>query len=136
MPPPETFHRHQTAILWRKVGDNAQNEPVLAAPIELTPTNGTGVRWEAGRRNMMDPQGNLINVDAVVVVAVDIPIGSQMWLGRLEEFYGTGTGSTGIDDEVMWVIRQINVPDIKHRVARREVWLAKSQNGPGQIAGG
>ena len=103
----------------------------MAAPIELTPTNGTGVRWEAGRNIRFDSQGNPVAVDAVVVVNTDIPMGSQMWLGELADWYGSGSGTN--DDEVMWVVRQINVPDIKNRVARREVWLSKAQDGPGVI---
>jgi len=54
-----------------------------------------------------------------------------MWLGELADWYGSGSGTN--DDEVMWVVRQINVPDIKNRVARREVWLSKAQDGPGVI---
>lgn len=136
MPPPETFHRHQTAVLWRKLGDNAQGEPILALPIELSPTDGTGVRWESGNMININPtMGALmeaLKVEAVVVVDTDIVYGSQMWLGALADWYGTGSGVAG-DGEVMWVVKKISVPDIKNRVSRREVWLSRFQKGRGEL---
>ena len=132
MPPPETFHRHQTAVLWVKVGDNAQGEPILAAPVELNPSDRTGVRWETGDMIPLSPEQHALKIEAVVVVDRDIPFGSQMWLGELADWYGTGSDEDS-DPQVMWVIRSIRVPDLKNRVARREVWLSKSQQGPGTL---
>lgn len=129
MPPPETFHRHQTAVLWRKIGDNAQGEPIFDEPEELTPRTGTGVRWEAGGLNPLDDNREPVNIDAVVVVNTDIVVGSEMWLGTLEEWIGVGS-ATDYQDDRMRVIKLIKVPDLKRRKFRREVWLLRAQTGP------
>lgn len=68
--------------------------------------------------------GNRIAVDARVVVNQDIDIGSLMWEGTQEE-WEMGTGSGGIDDEIMQVVTFNKATDVKGRRIRREVGLMK-----------
>lgn len=126
MPPPETAHRHQTALYWALAGVDGYNQPKVSAPVELL------VRWETGRREALDPEGNKIGVEALVVVDREVLIGSAMWLGTLAEWY-TGTGSGGQDDEVMQVVTYNQASDVKNRNVRREVGLNKFMDARPEI---
>lgn len=128
MPPPETFERHDRAVLLEFAGVDSYGEIVRRAPVELT------VRWETadvflpgGRREVRDPQGNTIALDALVVVAREIPVDSLMWKGTLEEWVGsgTGTGSDSPTSELMIVKWYSEIPDLKGRHVRRLVGLMK-----------
>ena len=126
MPPPEEAHRHQDALLWVKVGVDGYGQEIVSAPIELK------VRWEFTRRDILDPDGNRVTVDAMVVTNRVISIGSTMWLGTLEEWQ-LGSGSGGLDDEVMQVVVYMQSPDVKNRSTRREVGLSKYRDTPPEI---
>lgn len=118
MPPIETSARHQTALYFPWAGIDDYGQPIVSAsPTELR------VRWSYRREEMADPQGNAITVDAVVVVDRRVTIGAEMWLGSLDDWLGTGSGSAGSDDEVMRVAAYNETPDIKGRKRRRVVGL-------------
>src|SRR5688572_27869153 len=84
MPPPEAFDLFQTAVLWRKVGQTRDNEPIVSAAEEVD------CRWRWGRRESVSPEGTPIAFDARVALEVEIPDGSVMWLGELRDFADTG----------------------------------------------
>lgn len=115
MPALETMDRHQTAVLWEKTGVDANNETVVGEPVEIT------VRWVNRPKQAGRPLNIPVTVDATVVVAQDVTIGSLMYLGTLEEFYGTG--SAGDDVQIMEVIAAPKTSDIKHRNWRRTLGL-------------
>lgn len=97
MPPPELATLHHLAVLWRALGtfDNYGN-PTVAEPEEIS------CNWKYNRRDKNQPKGGTNIVSASVVVSEEIPIGSKLWLGELEDWYGSA-GSGGQDDDVMTV---------------------------------
>lgn len=121
----QSRHRHQEAVLWAYNGTNRYGEPLVLDPVEIC------VRWENKRTEMLDAQGNKVEVEALVVVNQDIAINSQMWLGTLSNW--VGTGSAGTDDEVMMVRVFNKTPDIKGRCYRRTVGLSKAKDTPATV---
>ena len=123
MPPPETFHRHDRMLLWRKVGNNRYGNPIVSSPEELM------VRWEDGQKDVRKPDGTFITVDATVVVNIDIEMGSTVWLApnktysALEQFMGSGSGVE--DTDIMEVVTRDITPDLKGRVKRRVLGVAR-----------
>lgn len=125
MPSQETSHRHQTALYFPFAGVDDYGQPIVSSsPTELS------VRWEFGRAETTDPQGNTVVVDAIVHVDRRITVGSEMWLGELEDWIGTGSGSAGSDDEVMRVVSYNETPDVKGRKFYREVGLQFKGDSP------
>ena len=129
MPHMEQAYRRQRAVLWEATGATDEfSQPTLSAPVEII------VRWVNKRKEMIDPQGNKVSVDATAVVNQAVPIGSEMWLAplvtdsALDQWYGTG--SAGQDSGVMQVIADNFTPDIKNRVNRRTVGLMKFKDSP------
>lgn len=125
MPSIETAFRRQKAILFMKVGvDDYGQALVTDEPVEID------VRWNKKRGMLRDPQGNEVAIDGYAVVAQTIEVGSQMWLGELNDFLGTGSGSAGYETEVMEVVDYKETPDIKNRNLRRTVALRKFRDEP------
>jgi hypothetical protein len=122
MPSIEQSDRYQTAVLWVKTGVDRYGASVVADPVEIR------VRWNVRRTEGTDALGNPIALDAQVVVDRVISIDSQMWLGSLAHWYGTG--SAGQDDEVMFVRTFDRVLDVKGRVARMQVGLSRFKDAP------
>lgn len=117
--PMETADCYQTALLWEKVDETEYNEPIVRAPVEIL------VRWENRQAEALDKDGTTIVLDANVVVQQDIPIGSLMWEGSLNQWYGvgTGSGSAGEATQLYQVMTKRITPDIKNRYLRRTVGL-------------
>lgn len=112
MPVPELNGRHQKAVLWELAGPDVHNEPTVYNPEEIS------VRWEETRRESRDALGNTIIIDAAVMVAQEIPVGSIMWLGALADLPVTPTN-------LKQVVGYDDTPDIKNRVSQRNVMLMK-----------
>lgn len=121
----ESSSRYQDAVLWTFSGRDEMGEPILSEPEEIC------VRWQTKRTEMKDAMGNKVVVDALVHVNQEILIGSQMWLGELS--YWLGTGSAGHDDEVMTVVVFHKAGDVKGRCYRRVVGLRKFKDTPGEV---
>lgn len=120
MPPIETAFRRQTAVLWELLRVDAYNEPVVDAPVEIA------CRWKWGTAQQAGPQGTPITVDATVVVAQDVTIGSLMFEGDLNDWLGhsgSGSGSAGDYSSIMEVVSANFTPDLKARNTRRTLGL-------------
>lgn len=123
MPPFEIMDRHQAAVLWSATGGyDDHGEPVVGEPTEIR------VRWNWGRTQSVGPRGNIIALDAKVVAAEDIPLGSNMWQGSLEDWYGTGSAGEAAD--VMYVVTEGKAVDLKGRITRREYGLSWFRDNP------
>lgn len=120
MPSQEKRNRKQSALLWAVAGKDRFGNPTHDSPIEIK------VRWETGQSTGLDPDGNTITIDATAIVNQVIEAGSLMWLGTLEDWYGTGSG--GDDDLLMHVVNYSDVPDIKARNSRKQVLLKFSKD--------
>ncbi len=115
MPDPELNGRHQFAVLWRKTGTDRYGKPVLDDAEEQV------VRWENVQKEVQGPQGEPLTVLAEVTVDNEIPLGSVMWEGTLDDWLGTG--SAGSDVDLREVLGKETVPDIHGRVSWRIVNL-------------
>jgi len=128
VPPPGLVWHHQKAVLWtaqtvrgRKLVD-AYGEAKVNAPVEID------VRWVFGRSEVLDSSGTAVAVDATAEVEQEVPEGSQMWLGALEDWLGTGSGDE--DSGLMYVKAYNEALDIKGRVAARTVGLMYFRDQP------
>lgn len=118
----ETMERHDKAIYWAASGKNRYGKITVASPIDLD------VRWEYVNREIVGPQGEVVRVDAVVVVDRVILDGSIMWKGSLKDIPGTSETPTS---NIMTVIGFGEIPGIKGRKVRRVVYLQRySDNMP------
>lgn len=125
MPPIETFHRHQRAVLWPIEGRDDYGDPVVGEPVEIM------VRWEDRPRDSVQQQTASVEFDATVVVDRVIAVGSQLWLGSIEFWYGTGSAE---DDTGLTEVTEYNeTPDLKGRNIRRVVRVRRFKNQPGEV---
>lgn len=122
MPPLESLGRTQKAVLMSASGADAYGEPLRGTPVEIM------VRWNTKRTQMLTSKGEVVALDATAVVGQRIEIGSQMWLGALVDWYGTGSGQT--DDELMEVKTYSETPDLKGRNSLKTVGLMRFRNTP------
>ena len=114
MPRPEVSDLRQKAVLLAATGKaDTHGEFLVGAAQEIS------VRWSFDRRETRDPEGQSIAIDAVAAVAVAIPIGSRLWLGKLANFTGEANHT------MMTVVNYREVPDLKARNFRRSVDLKK-----------
>lgn len=126
MPRPEKSHRRQDALYWAYTGDDDNGDPLRDE--EFTELK---VRWEWGRKETVDAKGVVIAVDATVVVDREVPIYSFFWKGSVEDLAELLPGTGRIDrtdvptDDIMQVMTYKEVPDVKGRIARREVGLQR-----------
>jgi hypothetical protein len=113
-------------LLWPATGGfDSRGEPAVALFSQQILVN-----WNSNRRDMLDPQGTKISVDASVVVDIDVPIGSLFWRGdrdELAEDMGeTGTGSDMLPDEgFLRAVAFKENTDFRGSVVRREMGLKR-----------
>ena len=117
MPAIEQSDRHQKAVLWPANGYDNNGRPTVGSPKEIR------VRWLTNQTRVQDAQGNTISIDGTAIVDLKIAVGSQMWLGELEDWLGVGSGGT--DNEMMEVKTYADTPDIKGRFTMRTVGLMR-----------
>lgn len=123
MPAPETDRRYQAAVLFPATGVDRYGQPTMGSPREIR------VDYDDSKRDVLNSQGQRIAVDGVALVIEHIDIGSELWLGELSDWLGTGSGSamtTPID--VLVVKTYTETPDVKNRYKTREIGLMKKAN--------
>lgn len=125
MPRPETSDRCQKALLYSFEGPDEYGEPkVNDTAVELT------VRWTLVQKDMLDPQGHQISIDAEVHVDREIVLGSVMWLGGTADLVGTSGYPL---DDLMKVVNYRESRDIKGQHIRREVSLTRLSNSMPEV---
>lgn len=128
MPPPERAYLKQRAVLWRMTGYNAQGLPTLA-----TQSEEIKCRFDERRTEKLGPKGVPIAVDGMMVVEVDIAVGSQVWLGSHDDLAasvtGTGEGPELIPESgVMDVVTFTKTPDLRGRHHSRVIGLKRNSD--------
>ena len=122
MPPLSIQRCTQDAVLWMATGTFADDgEVIVETPVDIR------VRWENCRKKVLDPKGNNQTIVAEVVADRDIVVGSVLWLGNLDAWYGP-SGSGGRDTVLCEVIDFEDIPDDKGRSFRREYKLKRYKN--------
>lgn len=126
MPPIEETDLLDTALLWRAIGYDSHGQRTFGDPAEIR------CRWLTNKHVVLDPKGSNIISDGVVVVDEDIDIGSLMWLGTLEDWNGMfgAVGSSAVPSDLMQVKSFKSTPDVRARVARREVGVMRYRDLP------
>lgn len=94
---------NQVAVYWPIVGRDRTNEPLIGDPVQIN------VRWEARHKEVLRPDGTRLLIAATVWADRSIPIGSQIWLGEVADW--SGTGIEGGDEEIMYVATRSMIPD-------------------------
>ncbi len=113
---------NQKAVLWKADGYDSYGEPTIAAPQEID------CRWDQDRRENVSDQGTPIAIDATAVVTIDIPVGSILWQGALEDLPEPPTN-------LFKVVSFSSVPDIKARVYIMDVSMQRySESLPSTVA--
>lgn len=106
---------YQKAVYWPLAGFYNNGTPRLGTPIEID------VRWEWTKRTIKGPDGSPVSIDATVDLDREIPQGSQMWLGELEDL----PTNTEDYDNLMTVVSYDNIPDIQGVETQRSVQLKR-----------
>lgn len=130
MPAVEVAGLVQVAVLWRLWSLDSRGQKRVREPEEIK------VRWQdrsgVGVGSVVD--GGTDTIDATVVVGEDVPLGSILWLGRLEEW------NPGEAQELMEAVGKVVTPDLKGRNIRRTITLRRYRDSlpevvPQQVAG-
>jgi len=96
----------QTAVLWAADGNDTYGKPRVRAPIDIP------VRWLKNKREVRNPETRNHSSTDKAIVELDIPIGSIMCLGKVEELpYPLSELRTVVDFR--------KTPDIKNRKFKR-----------------
>lgn len=117
MPPFEEMDQHDTAVYWAFSYTDEMGEVITAAPVEIT------CRWIEQHTEALDPMGNKVALDGMVITNETLLIGSIMRFGTLADFVGTGTNSQ--DDKVFMVAMMNRVPSICGKYNYRSYGLVK-----------
>lgn len=115
MPPLETSDLAQYAVMWGQLDYDDNGRPTLDSAVEIR------ARYEIELGEVISNNDSSITQAIEVVVDREIPIGTQMRLGRLSEV------SSPLD-KLLQVVGSIAVPDLKGRYYRRTVTLMKKRS--------
>lgn len=117
MPPPlEVSDLDETAVYLAFVRQG-MTEPVFAAAVEIP------VRWVRVRQEAAGPDGGTVSLTASIATDRRLVIGSQVWLGSLADW--TGTGSDDTDAEIHRVALDRTARDVKGVETRYEFGLQR-----------
>lgn len=122
MPPIERDERRHLVTLFATAGKGRDGKNVFATPRQIR------VRWSWGRTESVSAQGLPVALDATAIVNEEIPVGSVVWYGELDDYYGTGSADTG-DREYYEVLNYREVPDLKKRNSHKTISLAYYRQG-------
>lgn len=118
----ETTNRHQKAMLYEgSTQHTSQGRKKVKKGFEID------VRWEQRQSDALNEQGEMIKVDATVVVDRDIAVGSLMWLGAEDDLPSPVT-------ELKEVVSSTKIPNLKGSIFRRVVGVIRYSNDLPPIA--
>lgn len=124
MPAPEANGREQDAVLWEMTGRyDSFGRHVVGEPRQIE------VRWNRKRRMGTAANGSPVMLDGTVVTVEEIPVGSNLWPGTLDDWYGTG--SAGDATEVHEVVSVDVTPDVKGREVFTTLGVVRHKDRPG-----
>jgi len=111
--------RKQTAVYWGSPVRTGSGGWTFATPVELTPTDGTGVRWEDAQELFMDPQGDSVLSRAIVYPGMDVDIDGYLYLGTEASLASDHSDPTERSDT--YKIKQVQkIPTLK---ATQNLWI-------------
>lgn len=116
MPDIESDCREQDAVIWQANGFDDDGEVTIGS------ASDNKVRWQHVEDEVTDVNGNNVAIDALVVTAIDVVVGSIMWEGKIADLPGTGETPTS---NIYRVVKFKKTPDVKGRKFRRVSMLEK-----------
>lgn len=129
MPPLERKDLTDKAVLWEVSRYDGDGFPLVLAPVEIS------VRWEEAQVEMLDPEGQLVKVDVVAATTLNIPNGSMLWEGSLEDLetqYGSGLTPTR---DIYELVTRNRGKDLKGRITRYEFGLRRYKDTLPSVVG-
>jgi hypothetical protein len=115
VPPVEAADLFQDCIVWRKIDETDDNEPVVS------PGEQVDCRWVNRRIQTVGADGEPVAYDATLALDEDVPDGSIVWEGCLADF----EDDIAKKNRLMAVIRFAGTPDVKGRNTRYEYGLMR-----------
>ena len=112
MPALEDQFRYQKITVLQAAGFDAYGKRTVSA------AKGMRARWNQRKREGYDVAGHLITIEGDLVVGQDVPIGSIVWLGDVDDY-------TATSGDLMVVVGFDSTPDLKARWNFRIAQLAR-----------
>lgn len=117
MPPLTTSDLKETAVLWPVEGKDHRGTLLRGEPVEVK------VRWDWRREDVLDANGQKVAIDARAGVDREVKVDSWMWLGKLDDWYASG--SSPPDNNLCQVRVSSSAKDDKGRRMRFSVGLVR-----------
>lgn len=124
-------NRTDVIVCWPVVGTAANGQPVVSDVAEEREC-----WWDSTTRTVTGPDGEPRAVDATVGgLETELPVGSAVWKGTIEDIPGTGQVPT---QDVMRVLTSTEERDVRGRSSAWVVTLYRAKDALGQTgaAGG
>lgn len=118
MPAMEVSDLHQIACYWALSTYGDYGETRMGA---LTDAVQLNVRWEERKSQAINPQGNTVATDVMVIVDRVVTPGGMMWLGEKDDLPSAVSSLT----DVYQIIEVRAIPDVKNRHTRRRCKLMR-----------
>lgn len=118
MPALEDSDLNEKAVIWPRVGADANGNPIVGDPEEID------VKWNE-RRGRIRLGNETSDYEAEIQVDQDILIGSAIWHGELADWSGVRPEESR---DVMEVIAFQKTPDLKGREYLREIVVRRLRN--------
>lgn len=115
MPPIETQHLRDYAVLWMAEDYNEYGRYNVASPIEIR------VRWEGGKQQSDNPTDEVDSWPTTIYVDREIEIGSVLWHGKLRNLPSPPTNLFKVNG-------RNTIPDLRNRHYQRTVSLVRHGN--------
>lgn len=100
----------QTAVVWTaSLGYDINGRPTIVS------SEGEEIRcrWEDGVEHTYGPMSETSKFDAIVYVDTEVPIGSLLWKGKLEDWPGS---DIDVEDVRLMKVMEVElVPSLKNR---------------------
>jgi len=120
MPPLELMDRPTEIIAWEYQGRDSYGEiKVSDDPLSLK------VRWIPKRRELRDANDNIVVIDVSVIADRELPIGTIIWRGDLDDLPGTQEFP---ETNVYQIVVVNTANDIKGRNTRYELMASRYKN--------
>lgn len=123
MPSITLAHRHESAVLWAATVPDKYGIMQVAAPVDLSPAEYTGVRFVNTDAIILSPTGDSVKLDKKVVLDRYPPMGSIIWPGTIATL--PSSGEFPADNPLLEFVSMSTAKDIKGRDVRWEGGLIK-----------
>ena len=116
MPAVEQQGLTELAVLWEYAGRDRYDQERVSAPCQIR------LKWTKVKRNVRQPDGTSLGVDAEAVVDREIPDRSILWLGKLRDYSAEAVTAA---NPLMLVVVYKGSKDIRGRDTHHAVSLQK-----------